>query len=454
MLREQAQAQGAAMLPIEASSLEDAIFKGTRSYSDYMKSESAVEKELNKRGFLDPRDHKDHKETTHFWGLTEDGEDVPARRYWMKFEYRDVDTLIPDQVREQKTDKDWIKNKLYDRISRRGTLKYPIYITSAGYIVHGHHRWETWKEILKKNPDALNTIKIPVIVITGSYIVDEENKKVEAMVGTSSAFNNKVAQIAPNTPQENLPLNMIDTAISVAQLYELDPNMHGYNPGGKVFYDENNPKDKVAKDNFDNVMKRFFFNEFGPAQRTQIRKLVHKDISMKVEHTFDEVTAEFANLGWPTGVDTSGKNKRLDPREWTCVDPDPVRNPNGDKVILHRQISTAGIKHKQEVRDIIVDMYQEKTLHQISGFRVVLELAGKTRSTVISVNDKHFNDYIAKQLTGINNGSEAVDWPGILSVRCSKEVEDVRDVGMTADWDSELGAFVNRDTKKPIRVMA
>jgi hypothetical protein len=431
-------------------------FSGVSSLKEYKKLEKAVKKELGEKSFLDPSIHPDLSESVEFYGFS-GGIKRKARRFMLRLEYLNAfQDLRADQVRDEEADKDWIKGTLRQRIESHKTLEYPIFVTATGKIIHGHHRWTTWKNIVAKDPDLLNTKKIPVIVLSDPYFINEETGELEKMVGTDTGFNHRVSQIKPNKKQENSPYSMEGCASAIKKLMDEDKAMGGMNPGGKPFYDEKNDKDaeELAKGYFDTVMKELFEDEFSASKRTQIRKLIHQSSSVKVVHSWKSENVELDDVGWPRGKDPNKTNKRLDPKSWTSIDTDTVRNPNGDKKILHRIISTAGSKHKQEIRSVIVDMYQEGTLHEISGFNVLLQLERKTRSTVKSVNDRLFNNYIATQLTGINNGSAKVGWVPILSVRCSKELEDERDVGRTADWDATLGAFVWRDNGEAIKVMA
>ena len=425
--------------------------RAQKTLSDFQKIEDDVAKELAKQGFEDPREHVKLRETTHFMGL-DNGQDRPARRFMMEFKFMNVGDLESNQVRGEKADKNWMKNKLIPRIEAHGTLEYPIYIRPSGKIVHGHNRWESWKQILKRDPNALNTVKIPVIVLSDAFFVDEAADQISEMVGSGGAFNNKVSQIIPNKKQENNDYSMESVSVGVRQMFDIDPKMGGLNPSGKPFYDENNPTDTAPKAAFDKIMDRFYEGEFSAAKRTEIRKLVHRDQSVKILHNFDSRTIEITNMGWPSGV--KAKNKRHEPEEWSQNDPDPVRNPDGDKKILHRVISTAGVKHKEQVRSIIVDKYQDGTLDEISGFRLLLELESKTRSTVISVNDRAFRNYIANQLTALNIGNKKVNWPGVLEVRCSKEVQDALDIGLIADWDDTKDCFIDRATGKQITPVA
>jgi hypothetical protein len=395
------------------SALKKRAVKKFKTYSDFQRQEDAVVQELLKQGFSDPRLHSDLRETTHFLGLEPGAKDRAARRFILKLEYRNPGELQADQVREENSDREWLKNTLVPRIEKRGTLEYPIYVTPGSEIVHGHNRRDGWVLILDKNPKALKTSKIPTLVLSDPYFVDVGADKVYPMVGASQEFNAKVSQIIPNKKQENNPYSMVAVSIGVRQMYNIDPTMQGLNPGGLPFYDENDPDNPTARNNFNLVMDRFYEGEFSLAKRTEIRKLIHKDQSQKLDHTFDTLTVEYANMGWPTGIKSKGKRHKAE--EHFVIDDDPVRNPNGDKKILHRMISTAGSKHKQEVRSILVDKYQDGTLDEISGFRLILELEKKARSTIMSVNDKHFRNYIANQLTGINIGSKNVNWPRILT---------------------------------------
>ena len=411
--------------------------------AQFLKEEQKVIKILGTKGFLNPRADEDLAKTTEFQA-TVGGLDKDARRFMMKFEFRDPNTLKTNQVREEEADEDWCVNTLIPLIEKYGGLQFPIFITQSGEVVHGHNRLWSWKKILKDNPGALKTKEIPTIVVSDSFLVDMQSKTLSSQfVAKELAFNNKYSQIVCNAPAKNNEYSMRGAALHVRELYNIDPTMAGRNPGGELFYNPDDEKNAEDIRRFDAIMDWLHEERFLDAGvRTKIRKMTNNTGGIKKTLSFDEKTAEMVNVFGSGGVKISpnGKSKsRLTIGEW--------RDASNNLVTI---IGTAGVKEWEKVSVEIFKAFLGGTAANIPGVMLGVELSGPQLSADPDTNDKARKNYLTTRLGKLNKLLASKRLPVIKKVRFFVQLNDPRDTGLTAEWDSGRSVFVDPATKSEI----
>ena len=414
-----------------------------QTLAEFLKEEKKVIKVLGVNGFLNPKADDDLAKTTEFQATVK-GMDHDARRFMMKFEYRDPGTLTTNQVREDEADEEWCENTLIPRIKKYGGLQFPIFITQSGEVVHGHNRLWAWKKILNDDPDSLKTKDIPTIVVSDSFLVDFKNMKLGAQfVGKEQAFNNKYSQIICNAPAKNNEYTMKGAALHVRELYILDPEIGGRNPSGEPFYNPDDEKNADDIKRFDKIMDWLHEDRFLDAGvRTKIRKMTINKGGVKKTLTFDDKTSEMVNAFGSSGVKLSKNKKsksRLQIGEW--------RDQSNNLVTI---IGTAGDKEWSKVSPEIFKAYLDNTLSNIPGVMLGVELGGPQLSADPDTNDKARKKYLVTRLGTMNKLLASKNFPLIKKVRFFVQLTDPRDTGLDAEWDSVKSAFVDPVTKKEI----
>ena len=403
------------------------------NFGEYLAREQEVIKELKLKGFDNPKEDEDLIKTTDYEASV-NGKSVPARRFMVALEYRDPNTLSTNQVRAQEADEDWCETNLIPRIKKYGGLQHPIYITESGQVVHGHNRLWSWKK--------MDIGDIPSIVITDSFVVDRETQTVKAFSGNGLAFNNKVSQIICNGAQKNNKYDMAEAAIHIHDLFKCDPMMGGRNPSGKPFYDPDNEKNEDDIQRFNLIMDWLHPERFlGKGERTKIRKKTTKKKGVKKLLTFDDVTAEMVNSFGTSGVNPETK-KRLTMEEW--------KDPQGN---LCNIIGTAGDKERSKVRLVLADKFFNDTLKNVSGVVLGVYLSNAQLKASPELNDRGRKSYLINRLMVMNNALQNKGWPVIKKVRFFVQLNDPRDVGLTAIWDPQSNCFVDATTKQKILVV-
>ncbi len=411
--------------------------------AQFIAGENKVIKTLGIKGFLNPRADEDLAKTTEFQA-TVGGLDKDARRFMIKFEFRDPNTLKTNQVREEEADEDWCVNSLIPLIEKYKGLQFPIFITQSGEVVHGHNRLWSWKKILKDNPDALKTKDIPTIVVSDSFLVDLKNNKLGAQfVGKEQALNNKYSQIVCNAPAKNNEYSMRGAALHVRELYNIDPEIGGRNPNGEPFYNPDDEKNVDDINRFDEIMDWLHPDRFLDAGvRTKIRKMTSSALGVKKTLSFNERTAEMVNAFGTGGVKMSanGKSKsRLTIGEW--------RDANNNLVTI---IGTAGVKEWEKVGTEIFKAYLASNASSIPGVMLGVELSGPQLSADPDTNSKTRKNYLTTRLGKLNKLLARKKLPVIKKVRFFVQLNDPRDTGLTAEWDSKQSVFVDPVTKNEI----
>jgi hypothetical protein len=419
-------------------------------FSECIKAENKLRKQLKDDGFLDPMENEDLSRTLIYSGQDGSGDDVPTRRFMEEFKRQEENVLAFNQVRDEEYDEEDCILNLVPEIKEFGGLKYPIFVNYARQVVHGHDRLFAWRWILANEPEALmpeeplagadpeEWMKVPTIVISESVLITEENEIGPEFAAGVQEFNDIWSAIICNPDPDHRPYNMKSIAVQVRKLFKADRFMGGLNPSGKNFYDPDDDRNEEQIAAFDVIMDKLHRRWRDPGVRTKIRKLTNtvegvKKGKMTAKEMSDKMVKKYK---CPNGATQSGK-QFIPMKEW---------NKNGT---YYTVLGTAGDKIESQIGKMIFSKFLNGTAKSVKRMKIGGYISPADLKGDVDTNDeirrKFVCDIAAYNILLAANGFAVVE-------KCffEPQLNNPRDKGMAVTWDAKAQRFIDDSTKKAV----